>query len=191
MARLKAASLINTIDLAREVMGEERLNELVSTLPPETQALFARRLLAVEWVEADHWLPFQQALLYEHFEGDEMAFRAFIRKVCERDFNTFYKIIIRMILSPDSLLERTAKLWSTYCDSGRLEVASREKLAVGHSVTLKLSAFKCEHAVFGILLHAFVEQLLQMSGARAPEVRRTVNQVVLGEVETELVAEYG
>jgi hypothetical protein len=191
MARLKAASLINTIDLARELMGEERLTELVATLPPDTQALFARRLLAVEWVEADHWLPFQQALLYEHFEGDEMSFRAFIRKVCERDFNTFYKLVIRLILSPDMLLDRTAKLWSTYSDGGALEIASREKLPVGHRVTLKLSAFKSEHAVFGVLLHAFVEQLLHMSGARAPEVRRPVNRVVLGEVETELVAEFG
>jgi hypothetical protein len=191
MARLKAASLINTIELAREHMGEERLKELVATLPPETQALFARPLLAVEWIEADHWLPFQQALLYEHFDGDEMEFRAFVRKVCERDFNTFYKIVIRIIYSPESLLERTSKLWSTYSDSGSLEVVSREKMAVGHRVTLKLSAFKSEYAVFGILLHAFVEQLLGMSGARAAEVRRPMNQVVLGEVETELVAEYG
>jgi hypothetical protein len=172
-------------------MGEERLRELVATLPAATQALFARRLLAVEWVEADDWLPFQQAMLAEHFGGDEMAFRAFIRRVCQRDFNTFYKIIIRMILSPESLLERTAKLWSTYSDSGSLEVVSREKLSVGHRVMLRLSAFKSEHEVFGILLHAFVEQLLQMSGARAPEVRREVNRVVLGEVETELIAEYG
>jgi hypothetical protein len=191
MARLKAASIINTIDLARGIVGEPRFGEMISTLPPATQALFGRRILPVEWLEADHWLPFQQAMLYEHFEGDEMPFREFIRKVCERDFNTFYKVIIRMILSPNGLLERTAKLWSTYSDSGRLEVAGREKLDVGQRVTLKLSGFQSEYSVFGILLHAFVEQLLHMSGARAVEVRRPVNRVVLGEVETELIAEYG
>jgi hypothetical protein len=191
MGRLKAASIINTIELARGLVGEPRFGEMISTLPPATQALLGRRILPVEWIEADHWLPFQQAMLYEHFEGDEMPFREFIRKVCERDFNTFYKLIIRMIMSPDGLLERTAKLWSTYSDSGRLEVAGREKLEVGQRVTLKLSGFQSEYSVFGILLHAFVEQLLQMSGARAVEVRRPVNRVVLGEVETELIAEYG
>jgi hypothetical protein len=191
MARLKAASIINTIDLARSVVGEPRFGEMISTLPPATQALLGRRILPVEWIEADHWLPFQQALLYEHFEGDEMPFREFVRKVCERDFSTFYKLIIRMIMSPDGLLERTAKLWSTYSDSGRLEVAGREKLEVGQRVILKLSGFQSEHSVFGILLHAFVEQLLKMSGARAIEVRRPVNRVVLGEVETELIAEFG
>ncbi len=191
MARLKAASIINTIELARELVGEPRFGEMLSALPPTTQALLGRRILPVEWIEADHWLPFQQALLFEHFEGDEMPFREFTRKVCERDFNTFYKLIIRMIMSPEGLLERTAKLWATYSDSGRLEVASREKLEVGHRVTLKLTGFQSEFSVFGILLHSFVEQLLQMSGARAVEVRRPVNRVVLGEVETELVAEYG
>src|SRR5690349_8031475 len=107
MARLKAASLINTIDLAREVLGEPRMGELVATLPEATQALLARRLLALEWVDANDWLPFQTALFERYFAGDETAFRAFARKVCERDFNTFYKIIIRLVISPDALLERT------------------------------------------------------------------------------------
>jgi hypothetical protein len=191
MARLKAASVIKTLDSFRGLVGEERLRELVVTLPPETQALFARRLAVAEWIEADHWLAFQQAILYEHFGGDEMSFRAFIRKVCERGFNTFYRALIRVTLSPSLLLERTSKRWSSYSDSGRLEVASREKLKVGRRITLKLSAFKSEYAVFGIWLHAFVEQLVDMSGARAAEVRRSVNRVVLGEVETELVVEYG
>jgi hypothetical protein len=189
MARLRAASLINTVDLARAEVGEGRLKELVATLGPDTQALFTRQHRSRDWIESDHWLPFQQALLYEHFEGDEMSFRAFIRKVYEREYNLLHKMVIRVI-PPASLLMRTSKQWSQFSDSGRLDVV-REKIEVGRRMRIKLTAFKSEYAVFGILLHAFIEYLVSLSGARAPEVSRPVNQVVLGEVETDLVVDYG
>jgi hypothetical protein len=190
MARLRAASLIHTLDLAQKEVGIDRLRELVATLPRETQELFNRQLTASDWIEADHFLPFQQALLYEHFDGDEMPFRAFIRRAREREFNVFSKLFIRAAWPAESLLRRTARRWSSWSDSGRLEVA-REKIEVGRRVNLKLTAFKSEFVVFGIVLHAFVEHLMEMTGARAPEVRRPVNRVVLGEVETDLVVEYG
>ncbi len=190
MARIKAASIINNIELARELLGARRLDELVAALPPDTQALFARRLFAVEWLQADHWLPFQGAMLAEHFHGDEAAFRGYARKVCELDFNTFYKVIIRFLISPESLLERTGKLWSTYSDEGTLDV-ERGAPVDGHArVTLKLTGFRTRHDVFGVLLHAFIEQLLRMAGARDIDVDRRVNRVVDGALETELVASY-
>ena len=188
MARLKAASIINNIEVARQLVGEAALADLLRELPEPTRALFARRLLALEWIEAEQWLPFQSAMLQRYFTGDETAFRAYARKVCERDFNSFYKLIIRLIVSPESLLERTAKLWSTYSDDGHLEVTARDRLGARQRVVLKLSGFHTEHVEFGVLLHAFVEQLLQMSGAHAVEVTRPINHVVAGAIETELVA---
>jgi hypothetical protein len=188
VARLKAASIINNIEVARQIVGEPALGQLLGELPEATRALFARRILALEWIEAAEWLPFQSAMLQRYFTGDEAAFRAYARKVCERDFNSFYKLIIRLIVSPESLLERTAKLWSTYADDGELAVAARDRQGARQRVVLKLSGFHTEHAVFGVLLHAFVEQLLQMSGARAVEVSRPINHVVAGAIETELHA---
>ena len=174
MARLKAASIINTIDLARGLVGEPRFGEMISTLPPATQALFGRRILPIEWIEADHWLPFQQAMLYEHFEGDEMPFRDFIRKVCERDFNTFYKVILKILVSPDFLLERAAKLWRTYHDSGELRVMSKEKRSGRMHIHLRVEKLETRFPVFGPLMQGFIEQLFHMTGARDIHVERQV-----------------
>jgi hypothetical protein len=190
VARLKAASIINNIELARELLGEPRLGELLATVPEATRALFERRLYAVEWLESEDWLPFQTAMLERYFAGDEGAFRAYARKVCERDFNTFYKVIIRFLVSPESLLERTAKLWSTYSDEGTLAVVDRAREGGRQRVSLRLDAIRTTHPVFGLLLHGFVEQLLRMSGARAAEATRPLNQLHDGVLRTEIVAAY-
>jgi hypothetical protein len=191
MARVKTASLGPSIERARQLMGDDRIREVVSKLPANTQLLLSRELRAAEWVDTDHWLPFQQALLDEHFEGDDVQFRGFVREVSAHEVGLFSKLAIRMLLSPERLLRRLAKRWPAYSDTGTFEVVSRQTSEAGKRVSVKLSAFKSDHAVFGILLHGLIEHLLQMTGGRAMEVRCTANRVVLGEVETELVVEYG
>jgi len=184
-ANLKAASLINNIELARALLGPEKLDALVATLPPETRALFARPLLALEWIPADDWLPFQTALLERAFKNDEVAFRQLVHKVCARDFNTFYKVLMKLA-SPSYVIERTARLWQTYNDSGELVVARNERVGERTHVTLALAGYGTRHRVFGILLHGFVEQLLRMAGAKQIEVRRTLNIVGAKGLDCEL-----
>src|SRR5262249_10956414 len=149
-----------------------------------------RRILPLEWLEADDWLPFQAAMLERHFAGSEPSFRRYMHQVCERDFNTFYKVVIRFLVSVESLLERTAKLWSSYAGSGKLEITGRGPLGARQRIQLRLDGFETEHRVFGVLVHAFVEQLLAMAGAKQVEVSRPLNQIVAGKLETELVALY-
>ncbi len=172
VGRLKAASLINNIAIAREVLGEGKLGELLKPLPEETRALFGRRLLAVEWIDADEWLAFQQAMLDVNFGGDEARMRQLMHKVCERDFNTFYKIILKLS-SARTVLTRAPKIWMTYAEPGELQVAIlKEKDGVTEAM-VRLIGFETNHQVFAVLLHAFIEQVLRMTGAREIDVKRT------------------
>lgn len=184
MAKLKAASLINNIALARELLGAEALDALVATLPDETRGLFSRPLLAVEWIPVDDWLPFQTALLERSFNNDEPAFRQMVRLVCERDFSTFYKVILKL-LSPAYVVERTAKLWSTYNDSGELKITRQEKRGERTHITLRLQGYETKYRVFGIVLHGFIEQVMKMAGARELHVQRIFNMVGSGGFDCE------
>lgn len=172
MGRLKAASLINNIQIARDLLGEARLGELLRPLPAATAELFARRLLAVEWVDADQWLAFQQAMLDQHYSGDEAKMRSYMHKVCERDFNTFYKIILKLS-SPKTVLTRAPKIWATYAQPGELIVESWERSDGMQSAVVRLVGFETRFTVFAVLLQAFVEQISRMTGARDVLVERT------------------
>jgi hypothetical protein len=172
VGNIKAASIIDTIEVARELLGATAFAEMVASMPPPTRALVERRILPVEWIPIDDWMPFNQVLLERHFRGDEEGLRKLARKVCERDFNTFYKVILKLLISPDFLLERAAKLWRTYQDSGELKVVSKEVRAGRTLVRLRVERLETRYVVFGALMQAFVEQLLHMTGARELKVQR-------------------
>lgn len=189
MGNIKASGVIHNIEIARELLGEAKMAELTKALPKPTQALLERRLLPVEWVPIDDWMPFQQALLERHFGGDEEQFRKLVRKVCERDFSTFYKVLIRLVMSPDSLLERAAKLWSTYNDHGSLDVAAKTVRDGRTEVKMRVAGVHTRYAVYGIGFHAYVEQLMGMAGAKDMHIERQL-RIVGGVLECELTARY-
>lgn len=189
MGRLKAASIINNIAIVRELLGEPKLAELLALLPEATQALFARRILAVEWIDADDWLPFQEAMLEVHFADDELRMRQYMHRVCERDFNTFYKIILKLS-SAKTVLTRAPKIWTTYAETGELQVAIVKEQGGVTEVVIRLVNFETQHPVFAVLLHSFIEQLLRMTGATEIQVDRTKVEHLRGRLTTEMRARF-
>lgn len=189
MGRLKAASIINNIAIARELLGPDALSALLSPLPEATRALFERRILALEWIDADEWLAFQQAMLDVHFAGDELRMREYMHRVCERDFNTFYKIILKLS-SAKTVLSRAGKIWMTYAEPGELTIDIGRPRDGKTDVTVRLVGFETEHQVFAVLLHAFIEQLLVMTGARDLVVQRTRIEHSRNKLSCDLVARF-
>jgi hypothetical protein len=171
----KAASIIDNLVVAREMLGPSTFAAVLATVPAATRALCERRLLPVEWVPNDDWFPFTQAVLDHAYHGDEELLRRMARKVCERDFNTFYKVILKILVSPDFLLERAAKLWRTYHDSGDLRVVSKEKRGGRMHIHFRVEGLETRFPVFGALMQAFIEQLLHMTGARDIRVERQLH----------------
>jgi hypothetical protein len=186
MARLKGSSIGNTIGMARELLGEERLAALVAPLPDATRALFARRVLPVEWVPLDDWLPFHVALLERHFAGDEEPYREFIRRSCERSFSTLYRVFIKLLFNPEQLVGRAAAMWSTLMDTGELRIVSREKQGERTRMVLRIDHIPVSHAVWGVIIHGFVEQLVAMAGGRDIVIIRPVNHLAEDGIEWEL-----
>jgi uncharacterized protein (TIGR02265 family) len=189
VANIKASGVIHNIEIARETLGPARMAELAATLPEATRAILARRLLPVEWIPIDDWMPFQQMLLERHFGGDEEQFRKLVRKICERDFNTFYKVLIKLVMSPDALIQRAAKLWSTYNDAGELRVVKKEVRDGRIEVRLRVERMPTRYPVYGAGIQAYVEQLLEMAGARELRVERQQRMSAAG-FECELTARY-
>jgi hypothetical protein len=169
--RIKGASLINTIGILREVLGPVRFATLLAACPPETQQLIRRTLVAVEWVSLEVWSPFVQAI-YEHLcRRDEHAFRRLMAAVCKRDFTTVYRSLIHLI-PPLEILAKSSSLWAAYMDGGSLTVVSSDSENGRRRLTLQLQDLESSYPLHTTILHAYLEQILHMSGAKDCSVRR-------------------
>lgn len=170
--RIKGASLINTIGILREVLGMNRFQEIVALCPPPTQNLIRRTLIAVEWIAIEQWAPFVE-LIFEHIcRRDEHQFRRLMRAVCKRDFSTLYRSYIAQA-SPQTILERSSAIWSSYFDSGSLSLAADILTQDPQQRTLELRGLETTSLVFAMIMHAYLEQLMLMTGAQNCTIQRT------------------
>lgn len=170
-ARIKGASLINTIGILREVLGVARFQEIVALCPPPTQNLIRRTLIAVEWVALDQWAPFVQTIFEYICRKDEHQFRRLMRAVCKRDFSTLYRSYIAQT-SPQGVLEKSSTIWSSYFDSGSLVLAPAEPDQDPLQPTLQMRDLETSYPVYAMTMHAYLEQLMIMTGAQRCTIRR-------------------
>jgi hypothetical protein len=162
--RVKAASPIHALQLARETFGDDALDRMKAHLGPESCALLDRRLSPVEWLDVGAWQPVNEAILDHLCGGDEARFMAFLRTVCERDFNTLYRAFLK-VLSPAFVLDRTAKVWRTYYDASSLHLVRLPPVGARQHLRFELRGY-APFPRARLVLQAFFEQILTMSGAK-------------------------
>lgn len=182
---MKAGSMVHTIELARAQLDAATFARILASVPEATRELVSRPLLAIEWIAAETWLPFQRALLAIGFEGDERRYRKFAHTICEKDFNVFHRMVLKLA-SPLFVVERATGLFSTYSDTGKLIVGEVVRDGKAASIRVTLDDFETADGMMGVLIHAFIEKILMMTGAREVDVKRTRNDVTTGRLRTEL-----
>jgi hypothetical protein len=198
--RIKGASLINTIGIMREVLGVTRFQEIVARCPVQTQNLIRRTLIALEWVPLEQWAPFLQAI-YEHIcHKDEPQFRRLMRAVCKRDFSTLYRSYVTQA-SPHSVLEKVDSIWSSYFDSGSLtlapssppetEAAQPAGTDKPQRLVLQMRTLETSSPVYAMIMHAYLEQLMFMVGAKTCTIQREHEQLQDGKLSCDYIINLG
>ena len=189
-AQIKGASLINTIGILREVLGVARFQEIVALCPPVTQNLIRRTLIAVEWVTLDHWAPFVQTIFEYICRKDEHQFRRLMRAVCKRDFSTLYRSYIAQS-SPQGVLEKSSTIWSSYFDSGSLTLALVEPGQGAQQPTLEMRDLETSFPIYAMTMHAYLEQLMIMTGAQRCTIRRAREKLDGGKLSCDYIINLG
>lgn len=189
-ARIKGESLINTIGILREVLGVARFQEIVALCPPGTQNLIRRTLIAVEWVALDQWAPFMQTIFEYICRKDEHQFRRLMRAVCKRDFSTLYRSYIAQS-SPQAVLEKSSTIWSSYFDSGSLTLAPESADHDPQQPVLQMRGLETEFTVYAMTMHAYLEQLMIMTGAQRCTIRRARERLDDGKLACDYIINLG
>lgn len=183
---VKGASVGGVVAQLKQELGEGGFAELLAKMPARAAELGKRRILAVEWIPLDEWLPFNEAIFSHVCKRDTDAYIRFVRRGCERDFNLFYRMLLR-IGSPAFIVEKGAQVFNKYHqDAGTYEVVERFSKEGRDHIVSRVTGFppwEPERYV----IRAFLEQLVEMSGAkevRVVERRCEVTDKLSLELET-------
>ncbi len=197
-ANIKGASLIHTLGILREVLGISRFQAIVAACPPRTQQLIRRTLVALEWIPLELWSPFLQAIFEVACNQDELQFRRLLRAVYKRDFTTLYRTHLQTT-TPQTILQKTTELWSSYFDTGSMTLAPNktpnetpgETASDQEALTVQLRDLETSFPLYTVILQAYLEQLMIMSGAPRCTVQRTHEQLAGGKLSCDYLVRLG
>lgn len=188
--RIKGASLINTIGILREVLGGNRFQEVATRCPPQTQNLIRRTLIALEWVSLEQWAPFLQTIFEYLCNKDEPQFRRLLRAVCKRDFSTLYRNYVAQA-SPQSVLDRLDGIWSSYFDGGSLTLVPELPEPGVQRRKVELRDLETGFPVYTMMMHAYLEQLMFMTGAKTCTIQRENERQENGKLSCDYIINLG
>ncbi len=183
---IKGANCVNTIAETQRLLGPG-FKRFVAKLPSATQTIATRRVLAVEWLPLRDWAPFVQGV-YDELGQDEGRMLTTARGWANADFSGIYKFLLRFG-SPQFILARTSKVWSTYFDVGTLEAPERRTLGDRQEIILRLRDF-VPWPIFGITLQSFILEVLTLSGAKLLSVQLTRRELKANRLECDFTISY-
>jgi hypothetical protein len=119
----KGSGFVSAVGTLRKMVAPDAFERLLAELSEETAALVRRPPLPVAWIASER---FQELLrtAAELFGGDEAAIEDWGRRALLFDLKGIYKMFIRF-LSPQFVIDRSAKLWATYTqNNGRVRAVA-------------------------------------------------------------------
>lgn len=169
--RVKGAMLISTMALMREGLTTNQYKALLDACPSETQNLLQRTLVAFEWIPADIWSPFLEAIFDQIAKRNETSFGKIMRAVCKRDYTTTYRSHLNGV-TPRALIAKAPQLWPLHFEGGSFstrEVASHDGVTQAQA---EVRDFEAKSLIYASVIQALIEQLLTMTGAQKLLVTR-------------------
>jgi hypothetical protein len=109
----KATNFNSVATTLRRLLDEVTFRALVSALSRETAALIEQPKLPMTWIPTRQFVELLETAGRVAFAGDEKRVEEMGCQSVGGDMRTVYRVFIRL-MSPQFVMQRAAKLWSTY-----------------------------------------------------------------------------
>jgi hypothetical protein len=160
MAQVKGTAVSASLRYVRERFGEEALARVLDALPGEDR----KRLSAVL---ASSWYPMEAFLLFMREAQRQLGaeqpdlVRSMGRASCDYGVTGVYKIFFK-VGSPEFIIGRSARVFSSYYDSGELRVVdSRDGRAV-----VEVAGLEGGSPEFCERIYGWMQRTLELAGAK-------------------------
>ncbi len=161
MAQVKGTAVLSSVRYVRERFGDDALARLLAALPPGDRAVLGQGILASSWYPMEAFLRFMQEAERQLGTQEADVVRRMGRASCDYGVTGVYKIFFKLG-SPEFIIARAARVFSSYYDTGELRIA---ETARGRAVA-ELSGFEGGAPQFCERIFGWMQRTLELAGAR-------------------------
>jgi hypothetical protein len=163
MAQVKGTAVQSSMRYVRERFGEEPLEKILAALPESDRAPLAS-VLASSWCPMPAFLRFMQEAKRQLGSREPDVLRNMGRASAEYGVTGVYKIFFK-VGSPEFIISRATRVFSSYYDTGRIAVVeSRAGRTVVEVTGLEGSAPEFCERIYG-----WMHRTLELAGAKGLE----------------------
>lgn len=166
MARVKGTAVKASIAFLKDRTDAETFEALLGHLAPENRNILAQPILQSSWYELSLLLDVMAAAegRIALTPGRSLAWEMG-RFSAEFGLKTIYKVFFK-VADPGFIIRKSSQVFSTYYDSGRMEVIASEERAA----TMRITGFDQPHVWFCDRILGWMERTLELSGAKNPRL---------------------
>jgi uncharacterized protein (TIGR02265 family) len=161
LAQVKGTAVQSSLRYVRERFGEPALEAVVAALPESDRRSLGHGVLASSWYPMETFLRFMQEAERQLGSREKDLVRMMGRASCEYGVTGVYRVFFK-VGSPEFIISRAARVFSSYYDSGELRIAeSGPRRAVAELDGLEGGAPQFCERIFG-----WMQRTLEMAGAK-------------------------
>ena len=164
--QVKGISMASTREFVKSKYGSDDFKKWLESLSPEARAIFEKPVLASEWYSPKQaFIEPTEAVCRMFYNGDIRGAWDLGRFSAEYSLKGIYKIFLR-ITTPEYLMERATKVFTSYYNPSEMIVASAEP----GKVVLRITQFEgitdtIEHRMAG-----WLERAVELCGKKSSKV---------------------
>ena len=161
MAKVKGTAVQSSLRYVRERFGEDALVRVIEALPDGDRNVLGHGVLASSWYTTEALLRFMQEAERQLRAQEPDVVRRMGRASCDYGLSGVYKIFFK-VGSPEFIISRAARVFSSYYDTGELRMAeSGHGRAVAELVGFEGGAPQFCERIFG-----WMQRTLELAGAK-------------------------
>lgn len=161
MAKVKGTAVQSSLRYVRERFGEDALARVIEALPDGDRNVLGHGVLASSWYATEALLRFMQEAERQLRAEEPDVVRRMGRASCDYGLSGVYKIFFK-VGSPEFIISRAARVFSSYYDTGELRMAeSGPGRAIAELVGFEGGAPQFCERIFG-----WMQRTLELAGAK-------------------------
>jgi hypothetical protein len=166
MAKVKGTAVKASIAFLKENAEGDTFESLLDQLEPHKQEILRQPILQSSWYDFTLLLDLMAAAegRISPPPGRTLAWEMG-RFSADHGLKTIYRVFFK-VADPGFIIRKASQVFSTYYDSGSMEVASTDD----RTALLRLTDFNQPHVWFCDRLMGWMERTLELSGAKSPRV---------------------
>jgi hypothetical protein len=161
VAQVKGTAVQSSLRYVRERFGEGPLARVLEALPEGDRQALGHGILASSWYGMDAFLRFMQEVERQLGAQEPDVVRKMGRASCDYGVTGVYKIFFK-VGSPEFIISRAARVFSSYYDTGELRIVE----SAPRQVAAELAGLQGGAPQFCERIFGWVQRTRELAGAK-------------------------